>query len=530
MYNIFRRLSIRDSLLLGFLSVSMLSAVLYLYYGYQATQKALLHDLDHHLLFAASTIDQLLPPDFIDRCMNHEYIPLEEKRRVMKEIFSLLENSDMSILYIVAYDKRTDKYILVIGTDEATEEEPEKGIYAVYQHPYPGIIKTLQDGITRFDEGSDDYGYTRSAFLRRYTPQQRPYVLGADIDMTFVRQMKREVFFSFLNIAVFLLCVSILTGWFISKRLVAPIRKLSNYTVHLVESDFSPTLKVPSELLDTSPKNRNESFRLAADIDRMQTKLTEYIAELQLTTMEKDQAESEMRIAGKVQASYLPSQELESDGIELAAKILPARFAAGDLYDYVKLDDGRVFFALGDVSGKGIPAALFMTVALTLIRSGRQLFTLEELMYRLNNSLALSNPDSTFITLILGIADPQTGEVIYSNGGHNPPLLCRSNGECSYEPLASSSLVGVFPDKTFTVRKLHLEHNDCLIFYTDGVTEAMATDGQLFGEDRLFAIAENTSHIETPRHLINRIVTAVQEFAEGRSQSDDITLLCFRKI
>jgi sigma-B regulation protein RsbU (phosphoserine phosphatase) len=348
--------------------------------------------------------------------------------------------------------------------------------------------------------------------------------------MTFVQQMKRETFFSFLNIALFLLGVSILTSWFISKRLAAPIRKLSDYTVRLIESNFSPDLKIPPELLDASPKNRNESFHLAADIDRMRTELMEHITELQLTTMEKEQAESEMRIAGEVQASYLPPQELESDGIELAAKILPARFAAGDLYDYVKLDDGRIFFALGDVSGKGIPAALFMTMSLTLIRSGRKLFSLEELMYWLNNSLTVSNPECTFVTLILGIADPQTGEVIYCNGGHNPPLLCRSNGECFYEPKANSTLVGVFSNVKFPVKRLHLEHNDHLIFYTDGVTEAMAADGQLFGESRLFDIAKNISDTETPRQSIHRIVAAVQKFAEGRSQSDDITLLCFRKV
>ncbi|MDR1269227.1 MAG: serine/threonine-protein phosphatase, partial [Planctomycetaceae bacterium] len=529
MHHLFQRLSIHNRLLLGFLSVSILSSVLYLLYGYYVTQKVLLHNLDKHLFLAATTIDQLLPPDFIDRCMNHENIPLEEKRNVMKEILSLLKNSGMSILYVVAYDQPTDQYILVIATKEATEEEPEKGIYVVYHRPYPSVVETLHDGTTRFEEGTDDYGYTRSAFLRRYTPQNRPYVLGADIDMTLVQQIKQSTFFTFLNIALVLFGVAVLFSWFISKHLVAPIRKLSDYTIRLIESDFSPDLKMPPELLDVSPKNKNESFRLAADIDRMRTELTEHIVKLQLATIEKEQAESEMLIAGKVQASYLPPQELESNGIELAAKLLPAYFAAGDLYDYVKLDDGRIFFALGDVSGKGIPAALFMTMVLTLIRSGRPNLSPDELMYWLNNSLAAANPENTFVTLILGIADPKTGNVLYCNGGHCPPLLCKANGECFYEPKTKSTIVGVFSDITFPVNKLHLEQHDRLIFYTDGITEAMTPDGQLFGENRLLTVVQDCRNTETPNDLIRRIVATVQQFAVGRSQSDDITLLCCRK-
>ncbi|MDR0337455.1 MAG: SpoIIE family protein phosphatase [Planctomycetaceae bacterium] len=529
MNRLFFRLSIRHRLLLGFLSVSIFSVTFFLYYGYYVTQKSLLHSLDNHLHFAAVTIAQILPPDFIDRCMNHEPIPIEEKRRVMQDILVLLKSSGMSILYVVAHDQSTNQYILVIATDEATLEEPERGIYVVYRNPYKNIIATLNDGMTRFEEGSDDYGYTRSAFLRYHTPQNRPCVLGADINMTLVQEIKRNAFLTFLNIALVSLGVSILVSWIISERLVAPIRKLSNYTVRLIESDFSPNLRIPPELLDFSPNNRNESFLLANDIDRMQTSLTQYITELQLTTMEREQAESEMRIAGEVQASYLPLQKLESDDIVLAAKLLPARFAAGDLYDYVKLDDGRIFFALGDVSGKGIPAALFMTIVLTLIRASRERLLLDELMFWLNNSLAAMNPDSTFVTLILGIADPKTGEVIYCNGGHNPPLICKADGKCMYEPKAKSTIVGVFSDIKFPVNKLLLDDNDCLIFYTDGVTEAMSLDGQLFGENRLLDLVQNCRCTETPHELIHQIIATVQQFAEGVKQSDDITILCCRK-
>ncbi|MDR2756314.1 MAG: SpoIIE family protein phosphatase [Planctomycetaceae bacterium] len=529
MNNLFRRLSTRNRLLFSFLSVSILSAILYLYYGYYVTQKALLLSLDKHLFLATVTIEQLLPKDFIDQCMNHEKITLQEKRQVMEKMMILLKNSSMSILYVVAYDQPTNQYILVIATKEATKKEPEKGIYVVYHHPYPKIIETLNDGVVRFDEGTDDYGYMRSVFIRRYTPLNRPYVLGADIEMTRVQQIKRNAFFTFLGVALVLLSITILLSWFISKRLVAPIRQLSDYTIRLIQSDFSPDLKIPPELIDTSPKNRNESFRLAADIDRMQTELVEHIAKLQLATIEKEHVESEMRIAGKVQASYLPSQELESEGIELAAKLLPAHFAAGDLYDYVKLNDGRVFFALGDVSGKGITAALFMTMVLTLIRAGRERIPLDELMHWVNNSLVSVNPENTFVTLIVGIADPKTGNIIYCNGGHNPPLLCKANNECLYEPKAKSTIVGVFPDRTFPVNKLRLEQHDRLIFYTDGVTEAMTSHGQLFGENRLLDVVRNSGNSETSNDLIYRIVTAVQQFTVGESQSDDITILCCRK-
>jgi sigma-B regulation protein RsbU (phosphoserine phosphatase) len=526
---LFNRLSIRNRLLSGFLSVSFISAVMYLYYGYYVTQKAVLQSLDRHLHFAALAIDQLLPPDFIDRSMNHGEIPLEEKRRVLREILTLRDNSEMSILYVVAYDEPADQYVLVIATDEATEESPEKGHNVIYRDPYAGIVQTLNDGVTRFEEGVDDYGDTRSAFLRRFTVKNRPYVLGADIRMTFVRQIKRNVFFTFLKITLGAFGLCILMSLIISKRLVAPIRKLSGYTVRLIKSNFSADLRMPPELIDVSPKNRNESFHLAADIDRMQTALMEYITELRQTTIEKEHAESEMRIAGEVQASYLPLGDMELSGLELAANLLPARFAAGDLYDYETSADGRVFFALGDVSGKGIPAALFMAMALTLIRSGRNRLPLEQLMGWINNTLAAVNPDSTFVTLILGIIEPQTGDVFYCNGGHNPPLIYRSNGECFFEPKTKSTVVGVFSDLAFPVNKLSLAQDDRLIFYTDGVTEATASDGKLFGEDRLLAVARATAATESSRETVQRIINAVQQFAAGENQSDDITVLCCRK-
>ncbi|MDR2761789.1 MAG: SpoIIE family protein phosphatase [Planctomycetaceae bacterium] len=529
MRNIFSRLSISNRLLLGFLSVSILSAILYLCYGYYVTQKALLHNLDRRLFLSAVTIEQLLPDDFIDRCMNRENITVEEKSQVMNKILMLLKNSGMSILYVVAYDSIDDRYILVIATKETTKEEPEKGVYVVYNNPYPNIIQTLHDGITRFEEGSDDYGYTRSAFLRRYTLRNRPYVVGADIDMKYVNQIKRNAFFTFLSIAAALLIVSILFSWIISRRLIAPIRRLRDYMNRLIESHFSADLQIPSDLIDLSPKNRNESFRLAADIDRMHSELSEHIVRLQLTTKAKEQAESEMRIAGKVQASYLPLQNLESEGIELSAKLLPARFAAGDLYDYVKLDDGRLFFTIGDVSGKGIPAALFMTMTLTLIRVNRENIALDKLMNWINNSLVSVNSDNTFVTLVVGIVDPKTGEVIYCNGGHNPPILCGANGECVYEPKTKSTIVGVFSDITFPINRLYLGLGDRLIFYTDGITEAMSSEGILFGEQRLLELVQKIKIDETSSDSIERIIATVQQFEKSQNQSDDITTLCIHR-
>ena len=362
-------LNLRGRIVLALLAVSLLCSCLFMCYGYIVDRKILISDLDKRLFLAALTMEQLLPPDFVERCMMNDAVSLEEKRAVMRSILALNENSEMTYLYIVARDKITDKYILVLATGEATEEELEKGYYVEYKNPWIGIVQTLEDGQTRYTEGHDDYGYARGVFVRRTTSMGQHYILGADLKIDSVMQMKQDTFLTFLGISTFSFCVAFIIGCLLARRIAEPIRKLSDYTIRLVSSDFSPELRIPEELLDYPKQSRNECFLLAEDIKLMQSELSDYLDELKTVTKEKESAESELRIAGEIQKSYLPDKPPKNDRIDLAATLAPARHAAGDLYDYTLLNNDKIFFALGDVSGKGMPAALFIDRKSTRLNS-----------------------------------------------------------------------------------------------------------------------------------------------------------------
>ncbi len=526
--------SVRNRIFLAFLSITLLSSFCYMYYGYVVNSNSLVNGLDKRLLVATVTIDQLLPPDFIDRCMG-DGPPLTDKEKdsVMRSILQLRDNSEMAILYAMTEDTKTGQIIMPIATDEAKPENgksPKDGVGVVYHDPWPGIVETLQDGKTRFDEGEDDYGNTRSAYLRRYTRLGRPYVLGADINITDVRSVKLTAFSTFFLIAVLTLVSAAVAGWYLSKRISRPIQRLSHYTNEWSRSGFSPDMRIPEDMLPTDEHCHDENALLAADIDSMRDALSAHLSRLQAVMEQKERVEGELRIAGSIQQSYLPQHFGNNPAVDGFATLIPAKNVGGDLFDYKELDDTHVFFALGDVTGKGVPAALFMTVVLALLRAGvRQMDSLKEIMDWTNACIEENNPDCTFVTLFIGVLDTQTGRLLYCNGGHNPPILQHADGSADYIPNADNPIVGIMPDISYNLHEMRLEPGERLIVYSDGVTEAMNIRNECYGDESFLQAVTKIPLDASARRVAESIVEEVRHFAGQCDQSDDITILVLNR-
>lgn len=239
---------------------------------------------------------------------------------------------------------------------------------------------------------------------------------------------------------------------------------------------------------------------------------------------------SELRIAKEIQRGMV----LKDFGalawtlpIEVHALLEPAKEVGGDLYDVFPLDDGRVCIVLGDVSGKGIPAAIFMAVTATLLRSTA--FHVEgpaQILAHVNQQLARDNPTSTFVTLFCGVLDTKTGRLAYASGGHTSPVLLRHGEVPRLLSDRLGTVVGIQPDVTFESRELLLEPGDGLFLYTDGVTEAFDPEQRCFGEDRLLQTLRE--HPPSAREVVEHVLEAVRTFARGEPQSDDIALLAIR--
>jgi sigma-B regulation protein RsbU (phosphoserine phosphatase) len=241
--------------------------------------------------------------------------------------------------------------------------------------------------------------------------------------------------------------------------------------------------------------------------------------------------ESELRVAREIQRGLVPRDfaALGAAGIvDCAACLEPARAVGGDLYDVFRLDDDRLCLVMGDVSGKGIPAALFMVMTLTLIRgiarlSGRP----AEILARVNEALAADNPSSMFVTLFCGVLEQSTGRLTCASGGHLSPLLVR-RGEAPRPALAAEgTLVGVLPGATFPAAEVALAPGDLLVAYTDGVTEARNPEDALFGEPRLLALLEGVGD-GAADEAVAAILAGVREFAGSAEQADDIAILAVR--
>jgi len=248
--------------------------------------------------------------------------------------------------------------------------------------------------------------------------------------------------------------------------------------------------------------------------------------------LERAQVQRDLDLARELQGGLLPKifpTRQESPGIEIFARLDPAKEVSGDLYDFFFVEPGKLCFVVGDVSGKGIAAGIFMAVTRTLIRAtaipGRTPF---DILTRVNAQLAKENQANLFVTMILGVVDTQSGRIVYGQGGHNPPVLLSADGKPAYEPPGGMPL-GVFDDAKFGERELQLKAGETLLVYTDGVTEAMNQARDLFGEERLLeALAQRASL--SAEKLTECVVEKVENFVQEAERSDDITLLAIKRL
>jgi sigma-B regulation protein RsbU (phosphoserine phosphatase) len=246
---------------------------------------------------------------------------------------------------------------------------------------------------------------------------------------------------------------------------------------------------------------------------------------------EKKKIESELNVATEIQASMLPRifpPFPDRKEFNIFASMEPAKEVGGDLYDFFLIGEGKLCFLIGDVSGKGVPASLFMAIVRTLLKTeALRGHTPDEILYRVNNILYPDNDASMFVTIFCVILDLNTGEMQFANGGHNPPLLCSNGGGIDFMQLPKSFVVGPMPDTEYKSQQMTLEPDDVIFLYTDGVTEAMNPRKELFSEERLKQCLSRLKG-KNVQEIIDGVRTEIKDFAQGASQSDDITMLALR--
>jgi sigma-B regulation protein RsbU (phosphoserine phosphatase) len=257
-------------------------------------------------------------------------------------------------------------------------------------------------------------------------------------------------------------------------------------------------------------------------------------ASLHASRLEEERLHQELAVAREIQQGYLPTDfaPLGDAGFELYARVHPAREVSGDFYDFFPTTDGRLSFLVGDVSGKGMPAALFMVAVRTLARHlAPSASSPSQTMTLLNKALCADNPNAMFVTLSHGIYNPRTGHIVIASGGHPPPLLRKADGQVEKVPVRNGRLIGCTPaDPGLTDTELTLAPGDTLVLYTDGFTEARMPSGdEMFETPRLIAALGGERTALPLDHCAEELRSVVEEFTGTRELHDDLTLLLLRR-
>lgn len=310
---------------------------------------------------------------------------------------------------------------------------------------------------------------------------------------------------------------------FISGRITGPLRAMARATEAFAVGNLDIQLPVV--------KSRDEVGKMASAFAAMQKSLKEYIERLTETTAAKERIESELSIAREIQMSILPKNFPAFPGhpeFDLYAFIEPAREVGGDFYDFFLIDPAHLCFIIADVSGKGVPAALFMAVTKTLIKAtATEGITPAEILTQVNNGLLEGNDAAMFVTVFCAVLNTGTGEVLYANAGHNPPLYIKKGGQVSYLKQSGGLVLGVMEGITYPVDCLQMEPGESLFLYTDGVTEAMNEKGELFSEQRLQQELDQVSQ-KPLQEITAALMQEITAFAGEAPQSDDITMLVLK--
>ena len=309
---------------------------------------------------------------------------------------------------------------------------------------------------------------------------------------------------------------------YIENKVITPISSFSE-----IERFISPNEKIEADkLLDVYSKYVNENNEIGT-LARSYTELinhnNNYIENIREIEGEKERINAELDIATRIQAASLPTEALENDEFFVDGYSHPAKEVGGDFFDYYMIDDDNLAMVIGDASGKGVPAAIVaMITQVTIKQTLKTNQNPSEVLYQLNNQLYENNAESMFLTLWLGIYNIKTKKLVFSNAGHNPPLL-KENGKFRYLNIDSGIVLGVMEDFEYEMEDIDL--TDELVLYTDGITDANNEDNKMYGQDRLLKFFNEFKSDENP---IVPLLDDINDFTKDAKQYDDMTFLCLK--
>ena len=322
---------------------------------------------------------------------------------------------------------------------------------------------------------------------------------------------------------IYLILMLLIGGKYLNSKLLNPLSVLTQGVKEISAGNFEKKLEI---------RTNDELQTLAEDFNIMTDELKTQMKNLTKVTAEKERIATELDVATQIQSSMLPKNFSVDERVELFATMTPAKEVGGDLYDFYKLDENHLFITIADVSGKGVPAALFMVAAITNLRnftsSLKNPDDLKIAIENTNDRLCANNDGGLFVTAFSGVLDLTTGIFRYVNAGHNPPLIRRRGKIFEELPIGLNFVLGGWEDWQYIQQEIQLEEGDTLFFYTDGVTEAANSAGKMYSLERLQKFLNEFKETSSVKEILSSIHESLQKFSGETEQSDDITMLAVK--
>ena len=340
----------------------------------------------------------------------------------------------------------------------------------------------------------------------------------AEVNATFNKQLLTELLISFASATFLVVIYAILAKLFLIKN-VQKLTASTNKFVSTMESDE------PLQIVDSGVNTTDEIKELSDAFTVMQGQIINYVDNIKKAQDFENAVNAEVNIASKIQLESLPAKAYFDRSLELRAFIKPAKAVGGDFYDYFYIDEDRLAFVIADVSGKGIPASLFMMRSKESIRSASMNEKdLATVFFKVNNSLCVNNTEGFFVTAFLGVLNLKTYEFNYVNAGHERPFI-KHNNECKRLDVKSNFVLGLEEDFIYEEETIKLEEEDTILLHTDGLNEAINAKQEEFGYER---IIQSIKKDDEPKLNIKTVIKDLEEFEGQEEQFDDITIIAFK--
>lgn len=523
------RFGLKPQLLLLLLMLNLISATIYTVVLYGINRAEIMAGIDQRLTAAANAAREMVPTGYHDRIEGGDSIPTPEYRAIQNSLSRFANESGFT--YVYTYMKFGDR-IRTVATSATPGEiaaGKETPYFALYDTAPDKLYRSFADGRVRFDEYSDSFGRFRSIYMPVTNEDGRVHVIGADIDLARLDQRLRAALVKSISIGLGLFAFSMAVGWILVSRIVAPLVRLTSFTRNMEARSFQADTDEMDAMQKISKSRGDEVGSLAEAMAGMIARLQRYLVEVEEATAARERVEGELSAARDIQAGMLPRlfpPFPDRRDLDVFALLEPAKQVGGDLYDYFFIDENRLFFVVGDVAGKGVPAALFMAMTTTLFKAHAATGQpIGAIMERINGELARDNPGEMFVTIFAGILDLRTGAVEYSDGGHEAPFILGADGSVQRLEKRQGMALGVFDDVPYRTDHFTLVEGDALVLFTDGVSEATAAGDELFTIARIADALAATKAEFTAQRIAEGLAESVRAFVGTVPQSDDIAIL-----